>query len=439
MAAMDPPMIVWIDATGPGAGQRIFGLSVLERHLQGLVRAAGTPARVVIELGDEGREIALPRRLTDALAIAWRRTPGDFAARLRPWLGETSGQTVMLLDGSVLADARLHPRLAQQDHHTVVLARKETEPAAMVLLTSSGSPIDDLVDGTTTKLHDLGRRLVARGRATRLQDVDFDGFVRKLRRSLPYYLFRIDGPERVAKVERFLFWSNYKGSTDLFTRYVYPPLVWLLVRPLARWRVHPNVVTWGSIVLALGAIPCWASGYFLLGFLMAYAMSVLDSVDGKLARLTFTDSWLGNLLDHGLDMVHPPLWYAAWAYGLGLPGEEWTDSLLGEATIVVTLFYVADRVILKIYPRFFQRAFHTHSRMDGFVRSFIARRNIALPIFMVGWFADLGSEAFCLIAAWQVVTALYHGGRTFWILAVQRAHEGLHRPIDVAGGVADVG
>jgi len=39
------------------------------------------------------------------------------------------------------------------------------------------------------------------------------------------------------KVERFLFWSNYKGSTDFFTKYVYPPLVWLMVPPLARARV----------------------------------------------------------------------------------------------------------------------------------------------------------------------------------------------------------
>ena len=34
------------------------------------------------------------------------------------------------------------------------------------------------------------------------------------------------------------------------------------------------------------------------------------------ARLTFADSRLGNVLDHGLDIVHPPLWYAAWAAGL---------------------------------------------------------------------------------------------------------------------------
>lgn len=416
------PMTVWIDASGTSDQPRVFGLTVVERHLQALVRLVQRPARIVIELGEHGREIPLPRRLRGALAIEWRRTAGDFGQRLRASLIENSGRTALLLDGRVLVDARVHGRLGACDEHTVALASEEQELAAAVLLAKAGASITDLLDGATDDLHTLGVRLLREGRAARLEEADFDGFIRKLRRSLPFYLFKIDGVAKVAEVERFLFWSNYKGSTDIFTRYVFPPLVWLLVRPLTRWRVHPNLVTLVSIALALGAIPCWASGHFLAGFIMAYVMSVLDSVDGKLARLTFTDSWLGNLLDHGLDMVHPPLWYAAWAYGLGLGAAGW-DSPLGRAAIGTTVFYVVDRAILKIYPRFFHRAFHTHSRMDELIRSVIARRNITLPIFLVGYVAGFGREAFFLVAAWQVATALYHGSRTFWILAVQRAHQ----------------
>ena len=69
------------------------------------------------------------------------------------------------------------------------------------------------------------------------------------------------------------------------------------MRPLARLGVHPNWVTGVSILLTLAVIPLCATGHFLAGFLCAYGMSVLDSVDGKLARLTFTDSKLGNILD----------------------------------------------------------------------------------------------------------------------------------------------
>ena len=116
---------------------------------------------------------------------------------------------------------------------------------------------------------------------------------------------------------------------------------------------------------------------------------------------------------------------------------DWS-SPLGTAAILVVVFYVADRVILKIYPRYFQRAFHTHSKLDGRVRTFIARRNITLPIFIVGYALGFGVEAFYLVTAWQILTALYHGGRTFWILAIDRAHLRDVKPTDVASALTHV-
>ena len=83
--------------------------------------------------------------------------------------------------------------------------------------------------------------------------------------------------------------------------------------------------------------------------------------------------------------------------------------------------------------RFFQRGFHTHSKLDATVRSFIARRNINLPVFLLGCIFGLARETFFLIAAWQVATAAYHGIRTFWILVVQKAHRNPHaKPVHVA-------
>ena len=48
-------------------------------------------------------------------------------------------------------------------------------------------------------------------------------YIRKLRRDLPSYLFRVIDERRRDEADYFLFWSNYKGSTDFFTKYVYPP------------------------------------------------------------------------------------------------------------------------------------------------------------------------------------------------------------------------
>ena len=235
---------------------------------------------------------------------------------------------------------------------------------------------------------------------------------------MPFYLFTTRNAQAAAECERSLFWSNYKGSTDFFTKYVYPPLVWRLVRPLARARIHPNVVTLASIVLTFAAVPLFAAGAFVPGLLFAYGMSVLDSVDGKLARLTFTDSKLGNVLDHGLDIVHPPLWYVAWAWGLA--GGDLAAPVF-VASIWMTGFYVADRLVLAIYRNIFGRCLHTHAPIDAFVRTFISRRNVNLPLFTVGVLTGFGTEVFYAIVAWQVVTLVWHAGRTFWILVVEKA------------------
>lgn len=423
-------MIVWIDASSPAARLKVFGLTVTERHLQALLRLEAKPAQVIIDTGNADHStFSIPAEVAARLPITWSSSTASFAARVSDVLSARGADSVLLLDGTVLADQRLHGQLATSNAALAVFSPDKAENASMLFLPAASSAT---IQNQPADLPALARNLVAAGMARELTQESFDGFIRKLRRSLPFYLFRIGDTAAAAKVQRFLFWSNYKGSTDLFTRYVYPPLVWLLVRPLARARIHPNLVTLVSIVLTFGAVPFFAHAQWVLGFVMAYGMSVLDSVDGKLARLTFTDSRLGNFLDHGLDIVHPPIWYLAWAYGLGLYGEGWS-SPLGYATIAILVFYVMDRLILKIYPRFFQRGFHTHSKLDATVRSFIARRNINLPLFLLGIVCGLGREAFFLISAWQIATATYHGVRTFWILAVQKAHRNPDaKPVHIA-------
>ncbi len=424
-------MIAWIDAAAAESAPPIFGLSLLERHLHGLRLMKPAPSRIIIDLAPGASAPKLGDKRLDRLPMEWRRSGETYAARLGQILALAGSEPLLVLDATTLADSRLPGALASRSASTVVLSREAQDRAAILYLAGDRASVTAALVANPKDTATFGRSLVDAGTVSAFKDEDFNGFVRRLRRTLPPYLFTVDDAARAAKLERFLFWSNYKGSTDLFTRYVYPPLVWIMVGPLARARVHPNWVTAVGIVLALGAIPLWANGWFITGFIMAYGMSVLDSVDGKLARLTFTDSVSGNYLDHGLDMVHPPLWYLSWAYGLGIATEGWA-SPLGQGAMAIFALYVIDRLVLKIYPYVFKRAFHTHSRMDGMVRSFIARRNISLPLFTVGYLIGLGREAFFLIVAWQAATTLYHASRTFWILCIEKAQKKNRAPVEVA-------
>ena len=407
-------MRVWIDATAAPHGLRVFGLSLIERHLRALRRLGPKITEVCLD-GDPG---PVPGDLARQLKIGRQSSAGTAGARLAAYVAQ-SPEPVLAVAGDSLVDARLFAALLDVAGARVARDDKVGQRTSLLRLEPAGA---EAIPAEARTIDEIAAALLASGAARPYSQDEFPGFIAVLRRTLPFYLFTLRDAAAAAACERFLFWSNYKGSTDFFTKYVYPPLVWLLVRPLARARVHPNTVTIASIVFTFAAVPFFATAHWLPGLALAYAMSVLDSVDGKLARLTFTDSKLGNLLDHGLDIVHPPLWYLGWALGLsgGFAGAT-LGSPLFTAALWMIAFYVADRLVLAIYRNIFKRGLHTHAPIDAQVRTFVSRRNINLPLFTVGVLAGFGAEVFYFIVAWQVATVLWHAGRTFWILAIEKA------------------
>ncbi|MGH6892867.1 MAG: CDP-alcohol phosphatidyltransferase family protein [Dongiaceae bacterium] len=391
--------VVWIDAAH-GAGERVFGLTLLARHLKALKHCKVPRAEVIVDLGPSPSPDPAEAAGAWAFPVRIARNTGAVRQRIA---AVVAGRRVLAVDARTLVDARLYDFLTTQPRD---LAAQDGEAAVAWI----GDPA--ILDPDAADL-----RAALPATLPRLSQGEFPGVIRNLRRTLPFYLFRIASARERGKVERFLFWSNDKGSTDFFTKYIYRPLVWVMVRPLARAHVHPNWVTIISIILTFAAVPLFAAAHFLAGFLCAYGMSVLDSVDGKLARLTFTDSKLGNVLDHGLDLVHPPFWYCAWAYGLA-GGDVWSPVFL--ASLLMFVLYVVDRLILKIYPTRFGRGLHTHAPIDGLLRTFISRRNINLPLFTVGYATGFGVQTIYFIIFWQAATCLYHGTRTAWILTHDR-------------------
>jgi phosphatidylglycerophosphate synthase len=141
-------------------------------------------------------------------------------------------------------------------------------------------------------------------------------------------------------------------------------------------------------------------------------MAVLDSVDGKIARVTLTDSAIGNILDHGVDQVHPPFWYFAWAWGLGARSMQ--DPLY-MAAVWLIVFYLGDRIVLGIAKHRLGFALHAATRLDSQVRSFIARRNITMTIMALALLVGAGPAGFYVVAAWQGLTFAWHSMRTLWL------------------------
>jgi phosphatidylglycerophosphate synthase len=388
---------LFIDAARCGSSQRVFGLTTLERLRRSVTQELHEQVPVILSGGEP--------------ASAWRGAVRDdlrapLGQRLRQSLQQ--GAALLVLDGAAVIDPRL---LRFLQASTGSLVARRGEGAATVVALRLQPECAAHVDPAATDAAQVAAGLLAGGHAALVDESRFPAYVDKLRRVVPYWLFRVDDAATRNAVERRLFLDNYKGSTDLLTAYVYPPLVWPLVRLCARLRIHPNAVTALSVVLAIAAVPLFAQAEWLAGFACAYVMSVLDSVDGKLARLTLTDSQLGNVMDHGLDLLHPPFWYWAWAEGLVRQGGA---SELTTLAALLNMVYVLDRFVLGVARRRLGRALHVSSPLDEKVRGFIARRNITMTLIALALLVGAGPAGFVLVALWQGATLLWHAWRTLW-------------------------
>lgn len=233
-------------------------------------------------------------------------------------------------------------------------------------------------------------------------------YVRKLRRTLEPLALAL-GEQPRAKIERKLFASVYKGVTDVVTKYAWPePALWL-TRGAAALGLSPNAVTAAGLVLTLVAGWQFYVGNLAIGMVAAWLMTLLDTVDGKLARVTLTSSELGNRLDHGNDLIHPPLWWLCLAHGIDLveSGHPW----VWPACWVILATYFIGRFLEKGFKARFGFNPFMWRRFDSRFRMIISRRNIILLIMTLGLVAGLPPEAFILCAAWSIVSVIIQGGR----------------------------
>ncbi|HET7737199.1 MAG TPA: CDP-alcohol phosphatidyltransferase family protein [Tepidiformaceae bacterium] len=83
----------------------------------------------------------------------------------------------------------------------------------------------------------------------------------------------------------------------LVSRYLNRPLSRPIARLLAPTRVTPNVMTTITLLLAIGATAMTAAGWPILAGIAIHAVSVVDGVDGDLARLKSMATRFGHVFD----------------------------------------------------------------------------------------------------------------------------------------------
>lgn len=309
--------------------------------------------------------------------------------------------SVLLLRADYLYDDRVLNTLAKMSNTVLEVAGAKTHVAVAAHVSSKIAPqVKDVLSGTPTS-----KTLPALRAET--PETLTSAYQQNLRKLAPPFVLPITGANR-RDLERLLFSSSYKGVTDLVTKWAWPrPARWA-VRQCVRFGLRPNHVTMASLILVVLAGTVFSYGIYGWGLLAGWLMTFLDTVDGKLARVTVTSSRFGHIFDHAIDLIHPPFWYVAWGLGLGVAhlGAEWlslsvTLWLIVSGYVVGRLVEGTFRLWLGTFGIFCWRP------TDSYFRLITARRNPNLILLTVGAASGRPDLGLLAVACWTVLTSLF--------------------------------
>lgn len=135
-----------------------------------------------------------------------------------------------------------------------------------------------------------------------------------------------------------------KSRDGFFTTFFISPYSRYIARWCARRGLTPNQVTTASLITALIAAGCAATGerwgYVVAGVLLLFSF-VLDCTDGQLARYSLQYSTMGAWLDATFDRAKEYSFYAGLALGAASNGDDVWALALG-SMILMTCRHVVD-------------------------------------------------------------------------------------------------
>jgi phosphatidylglycerophosphate synthase len=240
-------------------------------------------------------------------------------------------------------------------------------------------------------------------------------YIRKLRRKSTLLALSLEEASPL-EAERALFGKVYKGVTDLVTKYAWPAPAFIATRAAAVVGIRPNLITAIGFLAMLLASWLFFIGEIGAGLAAGWAMTFLDTVDGKLARVTVTSSRLGNWLDHGTDIVHPPLWWLCLAHGLAA-NDPASSGIIILACVTILVCYLIGRVVELGFHMLFGFNAFLFRPFDSAFRTIVARRNTLLLIMTAGVLFGGVTEGFVACAVWSVISAVIQLARiaTAWV------------------------
>jgi len=305
--------------------------------------------------------------------------------------------SVLLLRGDFLYDQRIVKNMV--DSVGIVLeadTAEGTRPVAAHVSAELADRMETILSANDQYNYPEGLRQETPGSLV-------NAYLMELRKFDAPYLLPISDKSR-RSLEKRLFDGSYKGVTDLVTKWLWPTPARWATGVCTRYGIVPNQVTSLSLILSAFAVLMFYQGFYAAGLAMAWFMTFLDTVDGKLARVTLNYSAFGNIFDHAIDLIFPPIWYVVWALSLqNIPGMSTEIAIW-----TVMVGYIAGRLVEVVFKQFLESSgIFCWQPIDSCFRLITGRRNPNLVLLTVSLFfgrPDIGLLAVCL---WTALSSVF--------------------------------
>jgi phosphatidylglycerophosphate synthase len=410
------------NADGVGPLTIVGGLPLFVRTVLTLQRA-GIRDIVVLAGAEEANLKQLVRddpRVT--VSVRWRPVrefPPDDHRTWEALAHEVSGSCLIVGAQMVMAmqlvEALRREAGADPGALSVVCDNQATEIA---VLPPSLMSVSGAIRGEGPPIRALLGRAQAHGRVTAIETSS----------QSPYWCLHVRDASTAQAAERRLFQSlrgQYEGFVDTyFNRAVSA----LFSRMFLALRFSPNAITLVSTAIGIAAAVAFARGTYaagVLGALLFQLAAIVDCCDGEVARLTFTESPLGERLDLMTDnVVHMAIfaglgwgWFLAQGGWRGTASLPWLPLALGGVAIFANgmALWLVTRA-KAIGKRQGWSSPEQAARVEFILKNMASRDfSVLLLLFAVLgklswflWMTAIGANLFWLMLAWTTRPSAVH-------------------------------
>ena len=397
-----PHLIIIADA--PGALTSLFGISLLERLLRTLQRCGFREGVILTNSREVKDHLATPSWARSNLSLTFQNQKG---AMVSVQDIPVEPDRVLLVSGDYYYDSRLLDALTRQNSTAVLV--DSAPPSQCVSLWRNES---ELI-GAAALLHRgwlaqqdpasaVFDRLVADSGLGTIQGCDaatIPTYMADLRKDVRSVFFPLPSRDLLPVAEGFVRNRAQNGILDIPGQLDSPIEDWIVAR-ICHTTITPNQVTLITILIGVAVTILFATGHLWWGILLAYAIEVLDGVDGKLARTKVETTAAGNL-EHAFDFLIQVSWWSALAFHFEKEGLRSAYVLLLLLVGSDLLGQLARRLVRTVTGR----SLDDSSSFDRFMRRIGARRNINIWILAGALLLGQAKNGFVLICWWAVATA----------------------------------